>query len=119
MPKTYAFFLLIPLLVQPANAGFLTGYAVGNALASSPGSTSQPPAPAVVFSDKHDVIACEDIFTSGKPRCLNGGRIQVQGGWAPYPTHEEYAAQLGYRLIHRKGVIVQGSKTYTIIEVSK
>lgn len=118
MSKVYAFFLLVSFMVQPVHAGFLTGVAVGSAF-SSGGSSAQPLTPVVVFSDKHDVIACQNIYEDGKPRCLNGGRYYTNAKWTPYPTHEEYAAQLGYKWIHRKGVIVQGSTTYTIIEVSK
>ena len=108
---------VIALLTSAAHAGFLTGVAVGAALTPSGGPAPSPAPSSVVFSDKHDVIACQDYYTD-KPRCSNGGRIWVVTEWK-YPTHEQYAAQLGYKWIHRKGVIVHGSTTYTIIEVSK
>lgn len=117
--------LALLLATLPAQAGFVTGFVVGRATSGS--SSEAPPLPeasATVFSDKHDVITCVQSPQPG--RCHNTEMVKrvedktTFRGWREeYPTEAEYAAARGYKLIHRRGVVIQNGTAWVVMEVSK
>ena len=116
--------LALLLATLPAQAGFVTGFVVGRATSGSSSETALPKASATVFSDKHDVITCVQSAQPG--RCHNTEMVkQVEDktsfrGWREeYPTEAEYAAARGYKLIHRRGVVIQNGTAWVVMEVSK
>lgn len=116
---------LVPLLAAlPAQAGFLTGFAVGRATSGSGSETALLESSATVFSDKYDVITCAQSNQPG--RCHNTEMVKrvedktsIRGWREEHPTEAEYAAARGYKLIHRRGVVIQNGNTWVIMEVSK
>lgn len=107
--------LALLLATLPAQAGSETRHVVGRA----PGGAS-----ATVFSEKHDVITCIQSDQPGRchsPEMVK--RVEVKNsirGWREeYPTEDEYASARGYKLIHRRGVVIQNGTAWVIMEVSK
>lgn len=97
-------------VVSHANAGFVTGYIVGSSTSSKPASTGQ--SSELMSSDVgHDVISCMSaVYEEGN--CYD--RIQTYG-----VTPAAFAARGGYKIIHKKGIIIQNGKIFIIMEVSK
>jgi hypothetical protein len=103
----------------------MTGFVAGRASSGSSSAGSIPPETSVtVFSDKYDVIGCPQAQQPG--RCYNDAmskRVEDKTsfrGWSvEHPTEAEYAAARGYKLIHRRGVVIQGGTAWVIMEVSK
>lgn len=119
-------FLTLALLLAalPAQADFVTGFVVGRATSASGSETALPEASATVFSDKHDVITCVQSKQPG--RCHNTQMVKrvedktsIRGWREEHPTEAEYAAARGYKLIHRRGVVIQNGTAWVIMEVSK
>jgi hypothetical protein len=117
--------LALLLTTSLAQAGFVTGFVAGR-ITSGGGSSegALPEASATVFSDKHDVIACPQSQQPG--RCRNEAMAKqvvdkrtLRGWREEHPTEAEYAAACGYKLIHRRGVVIQNGIAWVIMEVSK
>ena len=113
--------LALLLATLPAQAGFVTGFVVGRATS---GGSSETEASATVFSDKYDVITC--IQSAQPGRCHDnemvkrvGDKTSIRGWREEYPTEAEYAAARGYKLIHRRGVVIRNGTVWVIMEVSK
>lgn len=116
--------LALLMATLPAQAGFVTGFVVGRATSGSGSEAPSPEASATVFSDKYDVITC--IQSDQPGRCHNTEmvkRVEVKTsirGWREeYPTEAEYASARGYKLIRRRGVVIQNGTAWVIMEVSK
>ena len=116
--------LALLLATLPVQAGFVTGFVVGRATSGSGSETPSPEASATVFSDKHDVITCVQSAQPG--RCHNPEMVKrvedktsFRGWREEHPTEAEYAAARGYKLIHRRGVVIQNGTAWVVMEVSK
>ena len=116
--------LALILAALPAQAGFVTGFVVGRATADSSSETALPESSATVFSDKHDVITCVQSAQIG--RCHNAemakrveDKSSIRGWREEHPTEAGYVAAHGYKLIHRRGVVIQNGTVWVIMEVSK
>ena len=116
--------LALMLAALPAQAGFVTGVVVGRATSASGSETSLPGSSATVFSDKHDVITCVQSTQPG--RCHNAEMVNrvadktsIRGWREEHPTEAEYVAAFGYKLIHRRGVVIQNGTAWVVMEVSK
>lgn len=92
----------------PANAGFLTGVAVG-AIANSGGKPVSPPPGVFLASDSHDVIAC--VKTISDVMCI----VNYEKPLSP----AEWAKKQGYKTVHRIGMLVAKPNDYIVMEVSK
>jgi len=90
-----------------ANAGFLLGYMVGSSGKSKP----QEAGSQLVVSD-HDTVSC---YTGDGARCNSyacpGGRTSC--------SPEVFAFAAGYKVLHKRAVVVSGSHQYIVMEVSK
>ena len=116
--------LALLLATLPAQAGFVTGFVVGRATSGSSSEAPLPEASATIFSDKHDVITCTQSTQPG--RCHNTEMVKrvedktsFRGWREEHPTEAEYAAARGYKLIHRRGVVIQNGAAWVVMEVSK
>jgi hypothetical protein len=123
MMKPFITFSLL-VAVLPAHAGFVTGFVVGRATSASGSETALPEASATVFSDKYDVITCVQSTQPG--RCHNTEMVKrvedktsIRGWREEHPTEAEYAAARGYKLIHRRGAVIQNGTAWVVMEVSK
>jgi hypothetical protein len=108
MKKILLTVLLLALSIN-ANAGFLTGYIVGSAMASSAKDASQP---IIMTSDKNDVIQCRELEPN---KCTSPSTMT---GY-PTITPQQYAEYSGYKMIVHRGVAIHDTNTYIIMEVTK
>ena len=93
-----------------ANAGFISGMVVGSLL--SEGNNKAKEASTVIFSDKHDVIICEQGVNAGK--CLI-----IDGQYKSY-TPAQWAGMNGYKILYKTGILIAPDQSvYIIMEVSK
>ena len=121
--KTLAVLILF-LITLPAQAGFVTGYVVGRATSGNSSETPSSEVSNMIFSDKYDVITCIQSMQPG--RCYNtemvkrvGDKTNFRGWREEHPTEAEYAAARGYKIIHRRGVVIQNGTSWVVMEVSK
>lgn len=118
--------VLAALMLAPAaHAGFLLGYALG----SAGNKTTIDGSPVVLSSSipGHDVIVCSkaDPFAGSSeapaPLCEEGEWWYEAGHSWKKRTVYQYAALLGYRVVHKIGTLVVPGRTtvFYVIEVSK
>lgn len=120
-----------------ANAGFVTGVAIG-ALAASAGSASAstnatPMTPLLTSKVNHDVITCPQHFNSESyfkditpPKGLGCAiMFKTPSSKDPqlyhkyFPTVGQFAKLMGYDYVHSVSSIINGENVYLVIEVSR
>jgi hypothetical protein len=62
----------------------------------------------VVSNDQYDVITCSQ---SNDGLCASTG--------LGYDTPEQFAGKLGYKVIHRRYIVISGSSAFIVMEVSR
>lgn len=105
--------IVIAMMLASANAsaGFVTGYVMGSSGKAKAASDS-----VALFSETNDVISCR--VTYEKPHLCDSVPIGPQReSKARTPT--EYAGALGYKKLHRVGVMMHDGRNYIVMEVSK
>jgi hypothetical protein len=108
--------LLLVLSCTTANAGFVTGAIVGSAMLSNSSSSQQS---TVLLSATHDLLTCKAVGDSYRdvPDEYCGYVLQY-GRWV-FITPAQYAKQLGYSFIYRRGVVFIDGTKHIVMEVSK